>query len=177
MGLTVRYILITHGHMDHMKDAPLLAAAFGCPVVVHREEMEYIHSPEVKASPYSGQVFQAFEDAVAANGILVEDDQHLALGSLDIRILKVPGHSQASVCYYVESDKVVFDGDTLFWRSVGRTDFYRGSATDLLTAIRQKLLMLPDDVRVCPGHGPSTTVGQEKSQNPFLSSSMGMWDL
>ena len=73
MGLTVRYILVTHGHMDHMKEAPLLADTFGCPIVVHREEMEYILSPEVKASPYSAQVFQTFQTAVEENGMLVED--------------------------------------------------------------------------------------------------------
>ncbi len=84
MGLTVRYILVTHGHMDHMKDAPLLSEIYGCPIVVHREEMEYIHSPEVKASPYSAQVFQTFETAVHDNGMLVEDEQHLPLGALGL---------------------------------------------------------------------------------------------
>ncbi len=176
MGLTVRYILVTHGHMDHMKDAPLLSELYGCPIVVHREEMEYIHSPEVKASPYSAQVFQTFETAVHDNGMLVEDEQHLPLGALDLRVMKVPGHSQASVCYFLEREGTVFDGDTLFWRSIGRTDFYHGSPADLVTSIRQKLLELPDEVRVFPGHGPATTIGEERGQNPFLNLSAGMWD-
>ena len=160
-----------------MKDAPLLSETFGCPIVVHREEMEYIHSPEVKLSPYSARIFEAFENGVKANGMLVEDEQHLSLGSLDIRVMKVPGHSQASICFYVEAETAIFDGDTLFWRSIGRTDFYHGSSMDLLTSIRQRLLTLPSDVKVYPGHGPATTVGQETVQNPFLNSPMGMWDL
>ena len=175
MGLTVRYILVTHGHMDHMKDAPLLSETYECPIVVHREEMEYIHSPEVKASPYSAHVFQAFQTAVERNGVLVEDEQHLSIGSLDLRVMKVPGHSQASVCYFLEREGIVFGGDPLFWRSIGRTDFYGGSATDLITSIRQKLLGLPDEVRVYPGHGPATTIGEERGQNPFLNLSAGMW--
>ena len=103
-----------------MKDAPLLSETFGCPIVVHREEMEYIHSPEVKLSPYSARIFEAFENGVKANGMLVEDEQHLSLGSLDIRVMKVPGHSQASICFYVEAETAIFDEMCIRDRSTAR---------------------------------------------------------
>lgn len=167
LGVRIDKILITHGHMDHMRAAAALAAAYGCPIVIHKDELDYMRSEEVKRSPYSARSFEEFLKA-AEGGCLITDDAIIHVGDLTFRAVEVPGHTSHSVCYYMEQEQAVFCGDTLFCGGVGRTDFYNGSSMDLICNIRSRLLVLPDAVRVLPGHGPQSTIGIERRSNPYL---------
>ena len=100
---------------------------------------------------------------------ILEDDELLVLGNLHFRVIATPGHSPGGVCFLIEEQGVIFCGDTLFYGSIGRTDFPGCSTEQLLTSIKRKILTLPDNVVCYPGHGPSTTVGAERVNNPFLT--------
>ena len=136
------------------------------------EEVGYLHSELARRGPYDPAVFQAFEEALSNWGVYVEEGDRIQLDTLEFQILILPGHSDAGMCLYEKSQGVVFAGDQLFYRSVGRADLYRGDGEDLLKSIRQKLLTLPEDTVVLPGHGPATRIDQEKAENPYLNGEM-----
>lgn len=146
LSITPLYILITHGHFDHTGAAEELKYALGIPIWMHALDRRFV----------------SFEP----DKFLREGDL-LSMGRHTIRVLHCPGHSPGSICFY--TSKALFCGDVLFMGSVGRTDFPGGSHSLLISAIREKILPLGDDVRVYPGHGPVTTVGRERAFNPFLS--------
>ena len=100
--------------------------------------------------------------------IFVKDNEALKLAGMELKVLHTPGHTEGGCCYYVEKEQALFSGDTLFCQSVGRTDFPRGSMSQLIRSIKEKLLSLPNTVKVYPGHMGVTTIGMEKSSNPFI---------
>lgn len=165
LGLTLKAMLITHGHFDHIAAAPMIKKHMDVPVITHEEEAKIMSDPIKNLSTY----FIA-KQIVAEADTYVKDNEVLDFGDgLTFKAIVVPGHSAKSVCYYNQEDGVVFTGDTLMAGSVGRTDYYHGSSEDLCKAISARLIFLPKETKVYPGHGFETTIGHEKQYNPFLS--------
>ncbi len=159
-------ILLTHGHFDHIGAVNELAAKYSLPIYAHKSEKEYFDQPEVNLSTMTYQPFVLSEDL---DYHWLADGATLTCLDTQVKVFHVPGHTSGSLCYYFVKDRMVFTGDTLFKQSIGRTDFIYGNHQQLVTGIRQKLLTLPDDTLVYPGHGDCTTVADEKRNNPFLN--------
>ncbi len=162
-GLRLVAILQTHAHGDHIAALPEVVAATGAPVYLHPDAEPMLRSPEANLSAYAGLPVSAAVDTVP-----VADGERLQLLGREVRVLHTPGHAPGSVCYYFVDDGMVFTGDALFQGSIGRTDFPGGSHERLVRGIRAKLLALPDETRVLPGHMGPTTIGAERRTNPFL---------
>lgn len=162
-GRKVGALVLTHGHWDHIWDAAALVEEHGCPVYYHADDAPLITRPEVMI---------AFGLPVRLRPVAAT--RHLEEGEVfpwepwRFQILHVPGHCPGSICLYEAEAGVVFGGDVLFAGGVGRWDLPHGDRDLLLRGIREKLLVLPETVRVLPGHGPETSIGEEKATNPFL---------
>lgn len=169
-------VFVTHGHMDHFADAANLAESYNIPIDFAKKEVGYLFSQEVQRGPYEEEVFEEFLQAVETRGNLLQDGDTIQLGEIKFEILTLPGHSECGACLYTPEEKVIIVGDQLFAGSIGRTDMYRGSSTELIRSIKEKLLVLPEETVVLPGHGPQTTIGAEKKKNPFLAGDM-LWEL
>ncbi len=161
-GLTVEAVLLTHGHFDHTMGLDALLKLWDVPVYVEEEDQEILTDPKLNLSSAYTAGF-TFSDAQS-----VEDGQILSLAGFQFQVLHTPGHTRGGCCYYAASEQVLFSGDTLFQASVGRTDFPNSSTLDLLRSIREKLLPLPDETVVYPGHMGETTIGYERDHNPYL---------
>lgn len=161
-GLTVEAVLLTHGHFDHTMGLDALLKLWDVPVYVEKEDQEILTDPKLNLSSAYTAGF-TFSGAQS-----VEDGQILSLAGFQFQVLHTPGHTRGGCCYYAASEQVLFSGDTLFQASVGRTDFPNSSTLDLLRSIREKLLPLPDETVVYPGHMGETTIGYERDHNPYL---------
>ena len=161
-GYQPQAILLTHGHFDHVMAVDALSAEYGLKVFAHELERETLEDPELNVSGMLGRTmtFHATD--------FVRDGELLNLAGYTFQVLLTPGHTKGGVCYYLASENVLFSGDTLFAGSVGRTDFPGGSRGTLVGSIREKLLALPDETIVYPGHMESTTIGAERTGNMFL---------
>ena len=155
-------ILLTHGHFDHAGAAEELADKYQISIYAHEAEREPLEAQGLNLCGMIG------EHKVYHADIFVKDEEVLNLAGFSIRVFFTPGHTIGGCCYYIADEKILFSGDTLFQESVGRTDFPRGSASDLIRAIREKLMPLPDDVTVYTGHDESTLIGYERMHNPYL---------
>jgi glyoxylase-like metal-dependent hydrolase (beta-lactamase superfamily II) len=160
--LTVKAILLTHGHFDHIFGISAVRETFDVPVYALAEEQEILEHTEGNLSTMFGHSM-VFTDAT-----YVHDGDVLELAGYRFQVLHTPGHTCGGACYYVESEEVLFSGDTLFCGSVGRTDFPTGSMSQIVRSIKEKLLCLPGETMVYPGHNSVTTIGQETVGNPFL---------
>ena len=161
-GWKPQAVLLTHGHFDHAMAAEELAGMFGIQVYAHEAEKETLEQPRLNVSAMIGR-----RDVYHAD-VFVKDGQALELAGMECRVLHTPGHTEGGCCFYFEKEKVLFSGDTLFCQSVGRTDFPRGSMSQLVRSIKGKLMGLPDEVKVYPGHMSATSIGMERRMNPFL---------
>jgi len=165
MGVTVTQILHTHGHFDHILATGEVAAATGAAVLIHRDDRALYEN-----LPSQGVMFGFRAARPPAPTQCLAGGETIAIGKLFAQVLHTPGHTPGSVGYHFGGDDaVLFAGDTLFADSVGRTHLPAGSFADLAASIRTKLYVLPGDTRVIPGHGPETTIDQEREHNPFVS--------
>ncbi len=162
-GISPVAVLLTHGHFDHAAAAKEVSEAFGISVYAHEHEKETLESPSVNLCGMVGGPKTSYHADV-----FVKDGEILKLAGFSIQALFTPGHTAGGCCYYIEKEQTVFVGDTLFCGSIGRTDFPGGSMSVLLRSIREKLLVLPGQTKVYPGHESTTTVGWEKQHNPFI---------
>ena len=160
--LTVRYVLNTHAHFDHTEANREVVEATGAPLAIHPLEV-----PLLKASG-GAALFGLQADPGPAPDLELADGDELEVGTLRLQVLHTPGHTPGHVCFYEREEKVLFDGDVLFQRGVGRTDLPGGSWQKLMDSIRRVLFALPDETVVYSGHGGPTTIGEEKRLNPWL---------
>ncbi|KAF1086614.1 putative metallo-hydrolase [Sporotomaculum syntrophicum] len=161
LGLNCKYIILTHGHADHIGALQEVRDATGAEVLIHKQDAGMLTNPNQNLSMMLGLVLK-FE---AADRLLEEGDI-IQVGDIDIKVIHTPGHSLGGISLQVED--FLITGDTLFAGSVGRSDFPGGSHNVLINSIKTKLLVFPDETKVYSGHGPATTIGYEKRYNPFL---------
>ena len=162
-GLTVKAVLLTHGHFDHIMGLDALLKEFPVPVYAHETEREVLESEQLNSS--ASMLGQPYSFSGAD---YVTNRQELRIAGFEILVIYTPGHTIGGCCYYIEKEKALFSGDTLFHGSVGRTDLPTGSMGQLVSSVRDRLFVLPDDTKVYPGHMEETTIGYEKKYNPFI---------
>ncbi len=158
-NLKAQVIINTHGHIDHIG----ANHEFGVPVWIHRLDADLLMSPVKNGSLIFLQA--AYKSPPASR--LLEDGEEIAVAGITLKVIHTPGHTPGGICLKV--DDILFTGDTLFAGSVGRTDLPGGSQQKLVNSIKEKLLVFDDNTVIYPGHGPSSTIGDEKRTNPFLS--------
>lgn len=160
-GLTVKAIINTHGHADHIGAVNAIRQATGAPLLIHAADADLLTSSFRNLSTYIGPGITC----APADQLLKEGDT-VTFGTVSLTVIETPGHTPGGIC--LKGDGVLFSGDTLFAESIGRTDFPGGSYSQLIINIKEKLMLLPDDCKVYPGHGPDTTIGWERKMNPFI---------
>jgi len=161
-GITVKAILLTHGHYDHLIAVEKIKKLTNAEVYCHASEKQFLENPEFNLSWRTGRNISVVPDK------LLNDSDVLTFGTISLKVLHTPGHTPGGVCYYSEKACSLFSGDTLFKGSVGRTDLPLGDHDKLMRNIAAKLLVLPDETVVYPGHGNNTDIRHEKKSNPFL---------
>ncbi|MCH5223376.1 MAG: MBL fold metallo-hydrolase [Muribaculaceae bacterium] len=164
-GLTLTHIINTHLHIDHVAGVPFLKKKYGAPVLAHKGD-EFMGQRLADQARMFGMNMNL--DNIEISQYL-EDGDIIKIGNGELEVISVPGHSKGSVALYDKKDGFLISGDALFQGSIGRTDLPGGNYSELITNINNRLLTLPDDTVVFPGHGPSTTIGREKRSNPFLA--------
>lgn len=161
-GYTPKAIFLTHSHFDHVMGIEGFVNEFDIPVYLHEAEKELLADPQLNLSGVFGASYAYHQVQCLKDGeVLVE-------AGISFKIIHTPGHTAGGCCYYVEDEGVLISGDTLFYQSVGRSDFPTGSMSTLVRSIKEKLFCLPDDVMVYPGHNDVTCIADEKMYNPFV---------
>ena len=161
-GFSVAAIYLTHGHFDHIEGCNELKKLCGAKVYALDEEADICRDVRLNLSEDFGMAYTVEPDAYVHDGDICTE------AGISFRVIATPGHTKGSCVYYFEDAGILIGGDTLFLESVGRTDFPTGSMSEQVRSIREKLLVLPDEVKVFAGHGESTTIGHERKYNPFV---------
>ena len=162
--LKVHAVLNTHCHIDHITGNAFFVEKLGVPFYAHKEELFTLSFADRSAQMYGLAAYVPSPEPTD----YVTDNQLLKFGNLELKVIFGPGHSVGHVAFYSEADKILIGGDVLFYGSIGRTDLPGGNHTMLIKNIKEKILILPDDVTVYPGHGGETTIGFERSHNYYL---------
>ncbi len=160
-GYQLKYLLNTHAHFDHIVGNAAFSEAFDIPIALHKEDLKLLQALTVQGKRFGLELTASPEPT-----IFLEEGQTLTLGETEIRVVWTPGHSPGSVTFLLEDVAIV--GDVLFEGSIGRTDLPGGSLPILMESIREKLLTLPDETQVLPGHGEATSIGHERRTSPYL---------
>ena len=163
-GFTPKYLLNTHCHLDHVFGNKFVHDTYGLNLHLHPKEKKLLDF-----APQSGESWGLSFDNYDGELVFIDEKDRIRIGEDELTIFFTPGHSPGSICFYSQTEKFVIGGDVLFRQSIGRYDLPGGNLNTLLTSIREKLFVLPDDVVVFSGHGPETTIGYEKKFNPFLN--------
>lgn len=160
-NLQPAFVINTHGHYDHIG----CDDDFGVPVYAHREDVKLLRDQNLNLSTFLSKAY-----AVGAEIRVLEDKERVVLDDIELEVIHTPGHTPGGICLLMKKpvNNVLFSGDTLFFEGVGRTDFAQGAEKQLIESIKEKILVLPADVTVYPGHGPATSIGHEKEYNPFV---------
>lgn len=164
LGLTLKQILVTHAHIDHVGGALKLKRLTGAPIYLNENDLPLLQMMGTQAA-WLG--LQPPETAPPDSDLT--DGQAVGLEHYSAKVLHTPGHTQGSICLHFVPLKLLIAGDTLFAGSIGRTDLPGGNFDQIMDSIHSRLLALPDETKVLPGHGPVTTIGQERRSNPFLT--------
>ena len=162
-GLKPTAILLTHGHFDHIMGVAGVKKEYNIPIYASKDEVEVLANPQINVSTMMGAYLSMKADKLFSDGDVLE------LAGMKLKVISTPGHTIGSVCFYMEEEKVLISGDTLFEASVGRSDFPTGSSRQLIESIKTRLFVLPDDTDVFPGHGGTTSIAYEKAHNPFIN--------
>lgn len=162
LKLKVKYIINTHGHMDHIGGNSWFKNHLSAPLMIHSADAPMLVNSAMNLSLFVGNPVSS-----APPDVLLEDGMELSLGKYPVKVIHTPGHTPGGICLL--ADKFLISGDTLFEQSIGRTDLQGGNHQQIINSIKNKLFVLPDDVIVFPGHGPRTSIGMEKKNNPFVS--------
>jgi len=161
-GLKPHAVILTHAHFDHIGAVSEIKKHFNIPLMVCLGEEQVLENKNINMSSVYSEPIELKADRI------FNDGENISLGSLLFKVIITPGHTPGGGCFYFEKEKVLFSGDTLFYMSVGRSDFLLGSESDLINSIKNKLIILPDDVEVFSGHGPKTSIGYERKNNFFI---------
>ena len=160
LGLRIKFIVLTHSHMDHIGALAEVKQDTGAPVAIHQEEAESLRRPQFRI------MVAPFSKTPPPPDIILKEGDTIAIGKISFRVLHTPGHTPGGISLYTKG--IVFTGDTLFNFGIGRADFPGSNYEQELESIAEKLMTLPDNTTVCPGHGPDSTIGVERRGNPFL---------
>jgi len=163
LGLKLKQILITHAHIDHVGGALKLKSLTGAPIYLNEGDLPLLQMMSTQAA-----WLRIETPETAPPDEVLTDGRHVGLQNYPAQVIHTPGHTQGSICLYFAPMKMVLAGDTLFAGSIGRTDLPGGNFDQIIDSIQSRLLSLPDDTRVIPGHGPATTIGTERKTNQFL---------
>jgi glyoxylase-like metal-dependent hydrolase (beta-lactamase superfamily II) len=163
--LIIKHVLSTHLHFDHVFGVNFIQSQFNVPMEANKADEFLLETMNEQLSLFG---FTANDKHVPTIGKYIDENDIIEFGNQKLSILHIPGHSPGSIAFYSEADKFVVSGDVLFNGSIGRTDLPQGNHNQLIDGIKAKLLTLPDDTIVYPGHGPATTIKREKKSNPFL---------
>jgi hydroxyacylglutathione hydrolase len=161
--LTVKQIVVTHAHIDHVGGAMKLKKATGAPILMNQSDYALLKMLPMQAAWVGMRPPGAVEIDEP-----VSDSRVLQIGSIPVNVIHTPGHTEGSICLFLPDDKKLIAGDTLFAGSIGRTDLPGGSMDKIMRSLHTRVLALPDETEVTPGHGPQTTIGDERETNPFL---------
>ena len=163
-GLEPKMLLNTHCHLDHVFGNKYIAETFGLVAQIHEKE-----KPVLEFAPASGLMWDMPFDNYTGEFIFLKEGDKINIGEDELDVIEAPGHSPGHICFYSPKQNFLIGGDVLFNRSIGRTDLPGGNHAQLIKNIREKLFVLPDETVVYSGHGPVTTIGEEKRENPYLS--------
>jgi hydroxyacylglutathione hydrolase len=163
-GINVDKIILTHGHLDHVGGTQLVAKALSVPIIgPEKEDLFWLEQLELQSQSFGLPSTNSFEPTR-----WLEEGETVTVGNIKLKVLHIPGHTPGHIALFDQQSKQVIVGDILFNGGIGRFDFPRGNQQQLISGIKNKLLTLPDETIVYPGHGPTTTIGREKVSNPFL---------